>query len=354
VVENSVIGPALFRRYPELRASLPIIPLAGPPTPIERVELPDHPGIWVKRDDLTAPGYGGNKVRKLEFLLGRARARGARRLVTVGAAGSHHAMATALYGRQHGFAVSLVLFPQPLTDHVREVLLTDLALGAELRWAPRMELIPAAAWLARVARRADDPILLPAGGSDAVGTLGYVSAALELAEQVDAGLIPEPDVVHVAAGTLGTAAGLALGFSLAGMKTRVHAIRIASALVTNERNLTRLVRGAAAILAASGIETPDAATVLTRVALSHDAIGAGYGHATEAGRAASDSFSGTGLSLDPTYTGKAAAAALARASREPGSVHLYWHTLSAAQPELPAPLPDSTGLPRRFRDYLGV
>jgi D-cysteine desulfhydrase len=314
------------------------------------MELPGHPDLWVKRDDLSAPAYGGNKVRKLEFLIGDAVARGARRLITVGAAGSHHALATALYGREHGLPVSLVLFPQPLTRHVRNVLLTDLSLGAELRWSPRMEAVPAAALLARIAHRRDAPYMIPGGGSSPIGALGYVSAALELEDQVRRGEIPEPDTIHVAAGTLGTAAGLAVGLSLGGLATRVHAIRIASPLVTNQRTLRRLIAGVAAILERNGVLVPAAREIESRVELTHDAIGVGYGHSTATGAAAMEALAESGLIFDDTYTAKAAASMLAR-MRGARGVQLYWHTLSAVEPELPdgAIIRD---LPGSFRRYL--
>jgi 1-aminocyclopropane-1-carboxylate deaminase/D-cysteine desulfhydrase-like pyridoxal-dependent ACC family enzyme len=348
---GSAPEPALFRHSPELRRTIPWVPLGGMPTPVERLDLPGNPVVWVKRDDLSAPDYGGNKVRKLEFLLGATLRQGARRLITVGAAGSHHALATTLYGRRHDLPVTLVLFPQPLTPHVREVLLADVALGAELRWAPRMEAIPVACYLARLAHRADAPAVIPAGGSNPVGTLGYVSAALELAEQVEAGMLPAPDTIHVAAGTLGTVAGLAIGLALAGLPTRIHGVRIASPLVTNERNLRRLIAGASSILTGSGLRLPSTPELMERIVLSHEAIGGGYGHATAGGTAATAALSGR-LALDATYTAKAAGAMLDRVAMEADQVHLFWHTLSAAEPALPGDLPGASALPSRFRRYL--
>jgi 1-aminocyclopropane-1-carboxylate deaminase/D-cysteine desulfhydrase-like pyridoxal-dependent ACC family enzyme len=93
------------------------------PTPVHELTQASRGGcsLWVKRDDLTGEAYGGNKVRKLEYLLADARARGATRLVTIGAVGSHHVLATTLYGRREGFAVEAALVPQPRTDHVVEV-----------------------------------------------------------------------------------------------------------------------------------------------------------------------------------------------------------------------------------------
>src|SRR5690606_7123727 len=131
-------APALFRRFPELAARIPWLPLGSFPTSVEPLDLdgpvPSGVRLLVKRDDLGARPYGGNKVRKLEFILAEAKRRGAERLITVGAVGSHHALATTVYGRAHGFRVTLVLFPQQMNEHVRRILLLDYALGAELRY----------------------------------------------------------------------------------------------------------------------------------------------------------------------------------------------------------------------------
>lgn len=341
---------ALFRRFPELQGRLPWLELARTPTPVQ--PLPgDVDDLWIKRDDLTAEPYGGNKVRKLEFLLAAARERGARRLITVGAAGSHHALATTIYGRKLGFDVTLVLFPQPLTRHVREILLLDHAFGAELRYTRRMELVPAALFTTTMRYRNQGAFVIPPGGSDPVGTLGYVSAALELAEQVQAGEIPEPRTVVVAAGTLGTAAGLALGFAIAGLETRIKAIRITSRIVTNERVLARLVRGAELLLQRAGVPVHTAADAIARVELIHDHIGRGYGMETEEGVRATEQFAQRGIHLDPTYTAKAAAAFIARSHSVPRPA-LFWQTLSGQEPLERIADVDVQELPRPFRDYV--
>lgn len=341
---------ALFRRFPRLEGRIPWTPLGRFPTPVQELPL-GAGGAWIKRDDLSAEPYGGNKVRKLEFLLADARRAGAACVVTAGAFGSHHALATALYARRLDLAATLVLFPQPATDHARRVLLTDVAVGAELRFTRRMELVPGALLAARWAHRREGAYAVAPGGSDALGTLGYVAAALELADQVAAGEAPCPAVVHVAAGTLGTAAGLAIGLALAGLETTVAATRITGRIVTNERTLSRLVRGALALLERGGVRL-DPAEALRRVELRHGQIGAGYGRETPAGREATSLFEGLGLRLDPTYTAKAAAELLAHPPA-PGRPALFWHTLSATEPPLPAPAAElEARLPAPFRRWL--
>lgn len=336
--------PALFGMAPALRDRIPHIPVGTGPTPVDRVTVAGVP-ILVKRDDVTAAGYGGNKVRKLEFLLAEARAAGAQRLVTAGAAGSHHAFATAFHGARFGFDATLVLFPQRLTPHVREMLGLMAATGAELRWVRRMEAVPFGMWRARVARRSDRPFTIAPGGSDVTGTLGHVSAGLEFAAQVADAPALRPACVHVAAGTLGTVAGLAVGFAWAGLHAPIIATRITSRLVTNERALRSLVAGVVHRLRAAGADPPAATDALRLVTLHHDQLGTGYGHATDAGRAATAEFAIAGLTLDATYTAKAAASLLAAVGHtDAAAPPLLWHTLSRHHPDLAAPdvpLPDA-------------
>jgi D-cysteine desulfhydrase len=340
---------ALFEKYPQLVDRVPWVQLGNLPTPAQPLPV-GRDDIFIKRDDLSAQPYGGNKVRKLEFLLAAARQRGARRLITVGAAGSHHALATTIFGRQLGFEVTLVLFPQPFTEHVRDILLLDVAHGAELRFTRRMETVPAALFATTMRYRGEKAIVIPAGGSDAVGTLGYVNAALEFADQVRRGDAVQPATVVLAAGTLGTAAGLALGFALAEMPVHIIAARITSRIVTNERVLVRLIKGAEDILHRAGLPGMYAERAIASVELRHEHIGRGYGIATEEANAATDVFARLGIHLDPTYTAKAAAALLHNAATAHGPV-LFWHTLSAAEPAFPAGIGDDN-LPAPFKSYV--
>jgi len=340
---------ALFRMAPHLAESLPRTPLGRFPTPVDTVVL-DGRSVLVKRDDLCATGYAGNKARKLEFRLADAGARGVRRLITAGATGSHHAFATAYHGTRHGFGVSLVLFPQSRTPHVREVLLLDAAVGAELRWASRMEAVPYGLWRARYAHRGDNPHVIAPGGSDGIGTIGYVNAGLELAEQVAAGDVPRPTSIRVAAGTLGTLVGLGIGLAWAGLDIPVIGVRVTTALLTNDRLLRSLLKATLAHLAAAGAAPPLAEAVLANLSLHHDQFGTGYGHGTDAGAAAERVFATARLQLDPTYTAKAAAAVLAADATDERP--LFWHTLSSVAPVQLLDTVSVTDLPARFRAYL--
>ena len=210
-------SPRLRARYGDLR--VPHLRLGTWPAPVQRLEtLSEELGteVWLKSEGRAGRLYGGNKVRKLEYLLADAVARGSQRVVTIGAYGSHHALATATYGRALGLEVDLVLYPQPVTAHVVDDLLASSATGATL--LPSRNAV--FAWLRAGWRALTQPrtVSIPAGGSSPLGALGWVEAGLELAAQVEAGELPAPEWVFVPAGTCGTVSGLALGLELAGLE----------------------------------------------------------------------------------------------------------------------------------------
>ena len=308
-----------------MRAPLTPLTLGRYPTPVELLPGLSRPGseLWVKRDDSTSPLYGGNKVRKLEHLLARAKALGKRRLVTLGAVGSHHVLATTIYGRAAGFEVVGVLVPQPRTPHVVEDLRADLAQG--------LVAVPATSWLAVpfaiLGQLGAGAMVVPMGGSNVDGAMGYVDAARELAAQVRAGAMPEPDLVVVTVGSGGTAAGLAAGFALEGMKTKVVGVIVAEPAWVVAWLTRRLLRRCVARAAREG-EAPPA----WRGRLSLDAryLGAGYGHPTPSGERAMKLAAEVGLSLDATYTAKTFAATVDLVETRRAQTLLYWHTLSSA------------------------
>jgi 1-aminocyclopropane-1-carboxylate deaminase/D-cysteine desulfhydrase-like pyridoxal-dependent ACC family enzyme len=349
-------APALFRAFPGLTNMVPWMALGRFPTRVARVDglAPASVELWVKRDDQSGTIYGGNKVRKLEFLLAEARARGGRRLVTLGAIGSHHVLATAIYGSAAGFAVDAVVFPQPLTEHVREQMLAEVAAGARLHPTRGWLGVPAA--VAR-ARRGDDAVWITSGGSSPVGSLGYVSAALELLEQIAAGELPRPDIIYVALGSCGTAAGLLVGLagapSLARLDARLVGVRVVDRVVSNERATRRLAARTAALLAARGEHWFDHLQAHP-FAVEHGFFGGAYGRATPASDDAVARAAAVGLPLEPTYTGKAMAALLADAAagRLDGKRVLFIDTYSSVDlAPLVAGGPGVAALPLRLQRY---
>jgi 1-aminocyclopropane-1-carboxylate deaminase/D-cysteine desulfhydrase-like pyridoxal-dependent ACC family enzyme len=218
----------LFEQYPLLEEKLSYISLGELPTPVQKLEkLGAELGIkqlFIKRDDLSGRVYGGNKVRKLEFILGDVLQAGAKEVMAFGGAGSNHALATAIYARQVGLKCISMLIPQPNTRYVRRNLLMSLYSGAELHLCgsefesvTNMPLVRMATLYQLIGHRLKNgylPERIPPGGSSPVGVTGFVNAALELKKQIMNGEMPEPDYIYVASGTMGTANGLTLGLKI--------------------------------------------------------------------------------------------------------------------------------------------
>ncbi|WP_320671937.1 1-aminocyclopropane-1-carboxylate deaminase/D-cysteine desulfhydrase [Patulibacter defluvii] len=311
--------PHLHARFPALRGGLPHVALGERPSPVRRLTaLEDGPGpeLWLKDDGAFGDGgWGGNKVRKLEWLLPDARRRGRRTILTFGGLGTNWGLATALYARDQGLRTALVLVDQPIDDHVRAQLGRLERSGATLHRVrdKRGVLLRLPALLARHAGGGRPPYLLPPGGSSPVGALGYVDAAFELAAQVAAGALPEPAHLVTAVGSGGTAAGLVVGLRAAGLRTRVVGVVVNDQLRLDERAVLGLARRTATLLRRRGADLdPDPDPVADDgLLLVREWLGDGYGHATAEGdRAVRLAGEREGLALDPVYTGKALAALL--------------------------------------------
>jgi D-cysteine desulfhydrase len=289
---------ALFSIVPRLPDLVPFVSLAEKlPTPVERID----DGFWVKRDDLTSSVYGGNKVRKFEFVLPVAARRGGP-VITAGGIGSHHVLAAAIYCRSLGLEVEAVLYPQPVTADVRRTQDELAALDIRVTAVPNRYLMPVGIGARLAALASRRPYLLWPGASTPLGTLGYVSAACEL---TGTGL-DEPDDVVIPLGSGGTAVGFAVGLRAMGWdRARVVAVRCADASVTNGAVLRSLEAGTAALLAAAGGRYRPA-----HIEIDSRWLGRGYGHPTPAGDWAIDRAKEYSLALEPTYTAKAFAAAL--------------------------------------------
>jgi len=340
---------ALFRVLAGAGPELPWALLGEFPTPV--TPLPGSSRIpaelaFVKRDDLSSPVYGGNKVRTLEALFGDALTRGSRTIFATGAYGSNHAVATALHAPRVGLSPRALLFPQPESWAALENLRVTLATSDQVHALPHWSCLPFA--MLHHARRRDlgGVTLMPPGGASPRGALGYVSAALELAEQIEAGVLPEPARIVVGIGSTCTTAGLLVGLDLAkklgigfrSMEPELVAVRVTPWPVTSRFRITRLAARTARALAAWARDPSLAVSAHrlgARLSLDSRYLGGGYGRVTEAGQSAMRRWSELGLPpLDTTYSAKAAAAFLARCegSRAP---NLFWSTKSSAP--LPAP-----------------
>ncbi len=284
--------------------------LGDAPTPVRDAGVL-RPGLWIKDEGAIHREYGGNKVRKLEFLLHGA----GERVVTMGAAGSHHVLATAVHASRLGHRVEAMAFPRPETPHARQVLRAATA-RATLHVARDYEEV-----MQSFERLAVGATSFPAGGSSPLGTLGWVLAGLELAEQVSRGELPEPRRVYCPLGTAGTVLGAAIGLRLGGLRSRVVAVRVVPAEWLTREKIAALADEVLGLLGLRGVSANDLA-----IEFDDARLGAGYGEPTAEGIEAIARGAEAGLRLEPTYTGKTVAAALeADASHGPD---LYWQTHS--------------------------
>ncbi|MBL1074180.1 pyridoxal-phosphate dependent enzyme [Nocardia sp. 2] len=306
--------PHLHQLYPELADTLPHLRLGTGPTPVRRLIHLDTCGadIWVKDDSAFGDGgWGGNKVRKLEWLLPDALRLGRSTIVTVGGLGTNWGLATALYGREHGLKTVLALVDQPMDEHVRAQLERLRASGATLylTCTKARTILRAPLILARHFSGLRPPYFLPAGGSSPVGALGYVEAAVELAEQVRAGDLPEPGYVVTPVGSGGTVAGLSLGLQLAGLRTRVVGVVVNDTLPLDHSTIDGLAQRTARVLRSRGARIT--LEPLTNLEIVTEWLGPGYGHPTPEARTAQTLSAEFGhLTLEPVYTAKAMAALL--------------------------------------------
>jgi D-cysteine desulfhydrase len=316
-------APLLHDRFPALRATLPHVALGTGPTPVRRLRAVDEAEAWVKEDGRYGDSYGGNKVRKLEWTLATARARGARTVLTIGALATNHGLATALYARSLGLRTALVLVDQPLDEHVRAQLERLRAAGDAVYVTHTVtRTVAALPWL--LARHADWrarpprlPYWLPVGGSSPLGILGSVEMALELGEQVAAGTLPEPAHVVVPVGSGGTLAGIALGLRLAGLRSRAVGVVVNDRMRLDAGRTARLAGRAVSLLGERGAVVPVSAEVSAGdVLLVRDWLGAGYGHPTREGAtAAALLHEADARALDPVYGARAMAGLLGLAGQ---------------------------------------
>lgn len=322
---------ALEARFPGL--DVPRVKLGLWPTPVAplAVDLPPDCALWLKREDQSSPLYGGHKIRKLEYVLGAARARfgeGGGALVTGGAVGSHHVVGTLLHGAPLGMQVHAVLLGQPDTPRARAHARITVARAASYVALGRKRHLPRA--LARLARelarpKRPPPMLIPAGGSSAAGVLGAVGLGMEIAADVEAGRMPRPDSVVLPLGTGGTAAGVWLGLRLAGLDAEVIAVRVGPTVFAHPMRLGKLAWEAAALLPPSDVPLqfpPDGLRVV------HHMAAPGYGRFSAAAEAARIKIADAGgPPLEQTYSGRAMAVALDEIRRgRAGSNVLFIHT----------------------------
>lgn len=335
--------PALFDVFPVAASAIPHLDLGRFPTPIEvhaGSELGlDCAQLLIKRDDLSAEPYGGNKIRKLEFLLAAARASGASGVITFGVAGSNHALATSICARACGLQSHSLLTRQANASYVRRNLLAGMWSGANLLAceSEAAALSLSQRLVEQAGARGDALYVIAGGGSSPVGCLGFVNAGFELAAQLQSSHIEAPELIYLPLGTVGTAAGLQLGLRLAGLRSRLVPVRVVREDIGSPARFRSLLRATGELLGqACGIEL--SADLDEVPSIRQEFIGPGYARfSPEAIAAMNQAKQCLGLSLDPTYTGKAFAALLA--DLDTGTLRgrrvMFWNTYNSR------PLPDA-------------
>jgi len=282
--------PVLFKRYPDLEGKVPWVPvLTGIPTHVEKLtKLEEHfkivnGEIYIKRDDKDHNIYGGNKLRKFEFIFGEVLKRKKKGIITSGGIGTNHGMACAIIAKE-----------------------------LSLKWTPLL------------------------GFGSPLGTIGFINALFELKEQIDKGILSEPEIIFVAAGSTGTAAGLTAGCKLMGLKTKVYFVNVSRDIVVNPKSLIRNANKAIKYLRKRDKNIPDVKVNENDFKMIKGYLGSGYGIITKKSQNAVDliyELEGKvkDFRLETTYTGKALAAMFEFLEMEENKSKkvLFWNTYNS-------------------------
>lgn len=349
----------LVAELPEIGRDVPFRALVHAPTKVEPCSAIEpwlgRGGVFQKRDDQVSPLYGGNKVRRFEYLLADAEARGAKHLVTAGGLASTQVMATILFGRGAGFEVTAALFDQPVTRFAREALLTGASGGGNLVYGGGY--LNTAIAAIQAFRGVEKPYLILPGASNPLALLGYVDAMLELGEQVRRGEAPQPDVIVVPAGSGGTLAALAVGAAILKWDVLITGVRITDLIACNRVTMGFLIGSLRRFLGRRAARAKGIRMDRVRVAIHHGAIGRGYGYATPAAIDAVPEVERLlGVPGEITYSGKGLVGLRAVAAEHPTKTILYWHTLSSARRQRPLASPDAlpSGFARAFAGDVAI
>ena len=351
--------PQLFDNYPELKKEIRHLPLGNFPTPVHQLKNLGFNNLWIKRDDLTSSIYGGNKIRKLEFILAEVKRRNKKRIVTTGATGTHHGLATAIFAQQFGINVTLLLYDQPYSDEVRHNLL--LLAKQQVKIVHQKTLLKTM-FSYLVLRRIIDPFayFLYPGGSNVFGTLGYVNAAFELRTQIESGLLPKPDVIFCPLGSNGTMAGLILGCALSKLDSEIIGVRVTPPklgvfqactdhkVMKLAKNTYQLLRQSCRDLPVIDLQTPN---------IDGRYLGNGYGYKTERCAETIEMVNKyEGIQLDTTYTAKtfSAVSDFCSSPKNISKMVLYWHMYNSVDTSHLTGKEDYLKLPATLQHYFSA
>jgi len=345
----------LASAYPVLCANLQKAEVASLPTPVSTTQFDTATGqrsVQIKHDDQSHPVYGGNKIRKLEYIFQRAVERGAERVATFGTVGSNHALATAIIAKQFGLKCTCFLAHQKRTPNIARTLNMHVELGTEIvRYGGSVNRLD----VFRRYLQNRHVWVIPLGGSCWLGAVGFVNAGLELRAQIDAAEIQLPERIYIANGTMGSSAGLALGLALAELPTEVHAVRVADSRFVNQGSLVRLMQKTVVLLNRLDKSFPIDLMERTHLRWRDEFFANGYAAVDDATQSAvAIAHEQLGLTLETTYTGKAMAAMLhdLQAGDYDTTRYLFWNTYNSRPLPVAARTPASPqNMPAEFMRY---
>ncbi len=332
---------SLFRAYPALKETVPHVSLCSPSTPVRKLSLfaswPEAPEIYVKDDNWSTSTFAGNKPRKLEFLLADAKAKGCAHIVTSGSTGSNFGCATAVFAKKLGFASCTCIYsPQINTKYLQRNALWATLAGAQFVFCKdrdeRQEQCEKA--LTCASSRRTKTYYIPSGGSNALGSLGFVNAAFELKAQIDAGTLPAPDEIFLTFGSGGSVSGLLLGLKAAGLPCRVITTCVVSDPdKTAYDDIKKLFDQTNDLLQDSDPSFPRFALTREDVTVDHDHYYGEYAQMNEQeSRAISYLHALDGIKTDGTYAGKTLVTLFHWIPRLAGKKILFWNTFCSGNP----------------------
>jgi D-cysteine desulfhydrase len=331
------------------------------PTPIVKVnELNDVLGIenlYIKRDDLSSDIYGGNKVRKLEFIFGDIKKRKKKTVITFGLSGSNHVLATIIYSKYLGMNCVGMLLPQPNSRYVRKTLLADVYHDGEIHENGNRFFLAFNLFfivIKKLFKEKQLPYIIPPGGSSGLGTIGFVAAAFELSEQIARGEIKKPDIVYIPMGSTGSAAGLILGFKILGLDIKVCAVRVSDKKYANKKKLIELIKKTNKIIHKINNSIPIVDVKEDDFIINDNQFGDGYGVFNKIVVETINLFyKKTNIILDGTYTSKTFAAIIEdkKNNKINNKVVLFWNTYNSQMVSVGNELDAIARLPKKFIKY---
>lgn len=318
----------IFEHYPRLELALPRVKLGKYPTPVALLKnLSKKIGleVWMKRDCASCEEFGGNKSRKMEFALGYAKSLGKTWIIAPGGIGTNHGVSCAIFSKMVGLKCAVVLYDQPVIEYVKKNLKL-MAYFADAIYYPRKVVlaIPLILYLAKA--RGWYPVL----PSDARSTIGYINAAFELKEQIEAGELPKPKAIYVPAGSCGTLAGLAVGLKIVGLKdVEVIGTQVVDRIIVNKFIVKRLANSAVRLLRKAEPKFPEVYLESSDFIIRREQFGGAYGRPTDEGKRAVELLMETEqMKFETTYTGKTWATLLFDANQGRSGPVLFWNTLN--------------------------